>query len=171
MKTCLLFVTMVVTGILAGLPARADDVGRHAASGSVRIHRGHSDISSWPYEDGDVSLGAAYEYREKYALVQLQFDWTPNPSVDGVDYVLTPRANLLAKDHFAVGGLGISESYIRDEDANWTGLDWQFILGLQHDDERFIVSLLAFYPFDDWSELNNFRWNEVEYGLSLAVLF
>lgn len=162
---------VMVAGVLAVMPARAEDVGRHAASGSVRIHREHSDILSWPYEDGDLSLGAAYEYREEHAFVQLQLDWAPNPSGAEVDYVLTPRANVLAKDQFLIGGLGINNSYIRDEDPNWTGLDWQLILGLQHEADKFIVGILAYYPFDDWSKISEFRWNDIEYGLSLALPF
>lgn len=133
----------------------------------MRYHTDHSSFEDLPFDDGDLSYGIAYEYAEATAYWQLALDVTPELNLrDDIDYVLTPKINLILVDEIWRAGLGALASYLETDadDNGWTSIYWQFLAGVSLGFDRFAVDVFAFYPFKRWGNLDEFSTRDIEYG-------
>lgn len=140
----------------------------------VRKHVDHSAFYDRPFGDGDISYGVAYEYHEEKVFWQLALDYTPDvEGTNGVDYVLTPQLTLIAKDRLWRGGVGVLTSYVSaDDDDDWTGLNWQFLLGIHLGQPGSLgLDLSTYYMFEKWSAIGDFEWDDIEFGGRLSFPF
>lgn len=133
-----------------------------------------------PFEDGDFSYGVSWQYNEDEVYWQLLVDYTPG--IEGTDFVITPRLNLMGTDSlfgtkgmpgFWRGGIGVCASYIdpKSADTDWSDIYWQFLLGVRIPIAGVSLDLQSFYPFERWSELNQFDVDDLEFGVSLSLPF
>ena len=57
----------------------------------ARLHTDHSDFLELPFDEGDISYAAAYEYHEDNAYWQIAVTFTPDPSgTPATENVITP---------------------------------------------------------------------------------
>lgn len=163
---------VIAMGLQLG-DARAES--QHRLGLGARYHVAHSFVPEFPYDDGDLTYQAVYEYHEDVALWQLVVGYTPDAGrSNGVDYVIAPQINLLLKDGIWRGGLGIGWDYIRTElpDAgDWSDLYYQFILGCSLPLGSLNLDVSAFYPFAKWDDLSEFEFADIEFGLGLTYSF
>lgn len=97
--------------------ASAKSSGNHAVSLGVRHHAAHSAFLAYPFDEGDLSYGLAYEYHEGGGYWQLALDYgAKTGELYPTDYVVTPQINLLFKDSYWRLGAGALTSYVRYED-------------------------------------------------------
>lgn len=141
----------------------------------ARYHQEQSKFAALPYGDGDLGYGLGYEVQDENGAFQLICGYTPDfKNRDDLDYALTPEANLLVKDGVYQGGLGVLKTYSKGGDAagEWTDLYWQFILGINIPlSKRVSLQANAYYVFEGWDSLNNFRVNDLEYAAYLGFSF
>ena len=140
----------------------------------MRKHVDHSAFADRPFGDDDISYGVAYEYHEEKACWQLALDYAPDvEGTNGVDYVLTPQLTLIGKDRLWRGGLGVLTSYVSaDDDDDWTGLNWPFLLGIHLGQPRRLgLDLSTYYVFEKWSDIGEFDWDDIEFGGRLSFPF
>lgn len=134
----------------------------------LRHHALHSVYEELPYDDGDVSYGFAYEYHEGSAYWQLALDYAPETtSTNKCDYALTPQLNLLFKDGIWSAGLGIMSSYLvyeddSENDDEWTDIYYQFLAGLNIPLGSLSLDIMAGYVFEEWSELSDFEFGDMD---------
>lgn len=168
-----------ITGWVAALAAvglgvaSASAAGMNALAVGARYHVASVVLPELPYDDGDLSYGVAYELHEENAFWQLAVSGAPelNGNVEA-DYVITPELNLILKDRMFRGGVGIMDSYVETPvDSEWTDLYYQLILGLSAPIRKVNVAVYAYYPFADWDKLNEFDWEDVEFGVWLSMGF
>ena len=157
---------VAVSGVAIADTSQSFDVG-------ARYHRLNSSFKELPYDDGDISYSAAYEYHNEDAFWQLACDVTPDlKSRSDLDYAVTPQLNLLATDRIFQGGLGILSTYTHgDAGGNWLNPYWQFILGLSIPLGSFTVEANAYYVFDQWGNLGDFNARSIEYGAYFGYRF
>ncbi len=174
MKTNSMLVRVFVVVWLSQIvtASRAD----HLLLGGARAHQTRSEFPEYIPEKNDVSYLIAYEYHEDPAFWQLAAGFTPNPgNSNTVDYLITPEINLLFKDRMVRGGVGILKPYARGKDgmeSKWQDLYWQFLLGVSIPlPGRLTIDLYGFYPFESWNRLDNFEFEDIEYGGYLGFRF
>lgn len=166
--------------------ATATQAAQNFIVGDVRYHTDHSVYSALPFADGDLSYGLIYEARDSNGALQLGVDYAPSvtgsilaeDAVEGtadpdIDYVATPMINLIFEDGIFVGGTGIRWSYIATEDdEEWSDMYWQLQLGLRFDlGEKIAVGVNAYYPFESWSDISDYDFDDMEYSASLSYGF
>lgn len=166
-------VSMVATAARAGAPTSESAFGV-----GVRSHSLHSVFEELPYDDGDLSYGLAYEYHEGSAYWQLAVDYSTDASrTNTVDTVITPQLNLIFKDRFYRGGLGVLSSYITysgDDPSlkdDWTDVYYQFLLGISIPAGSLAIDVMAAYPFADWGDLGDFEAGDIEVQGWIKYLF
>lgn len=147
----------------------------------LRHHILHTNFEDWPYDDGDLSYGVAYEIHESGGCWQVAVDYAHNVGETNVaDYVITPQLNLLFKDNAWRGGVGALASYIKyDEeespelaaDDGWSDIYWQFLLGLSIPLGGLSLDVYAAYPFEEWGEISEFEFDDVEVQAWLMYAF
>jgi hypothetical protein len=133
----------------------------------ARYHQDHPTFEDYPFAEGDLSYGAAYEYREENGVVQLAALWTPEFSENElIDYAITPQLNMLLRDRYIMGGMGILSTYVSSElEEEWMDMYWQFILGLSIPlGKRMNLDASAYYPFKEWDQLGDFEAEDIEFG-------
>jgi len=147
--------------------------GPHAIGIGGRYQQDHSEFEELPFDDGDLSYGINYEYHENVAYWQVGVMYTPDVGGDAADYVITPQINLMLKDDIWRGGIGVLKSYIEYEngDSDWTDLYWQFHLGISVPIGPVEFAALAHYVFEDFGEIKDFDFDDVEYGAWLSYRF
>lgn len=164
-NACIMLAAVVASGA----------AGPGGVSVGARRHVDHTAFDDLPFGGGDLSFSAAYEHHENVGYWQLGISYAPDLTGEPAsDYALTPQANLIFKDKFWRGGLGILGSYIRDNAGNsdWTDLYWQFIvgahlpalIGLQ-------IETYTYYVFEEWKELDEYELKDMEFGVSLNFPF
>ncbi len=144
------------------------------AAVGVRHHSTHSQIERWPYERGDLSLTTSYALYDAMGYLEVGLDYTPDASREGVGDVWTPRLNMAMLDGVFVAKVGIANSHVSFDESGgqWTGVLYQFHLGLEFPvGDRFQIGGGAYYSFDRWSELSEFAFDELEYGVRIGFLF
>ena len=144
-----------------------------AVSAGGRYHARHTTFEELPFDKGDISYTVGYEYHDQAGCWQLLVGYTPEVA-DGlaVDSVITPQLNLLIKDRAWIAGTGILGSYIETElESDWTDVYWQVMLGFELPLPVFKLEILAYYPFESWSEFDEFDTDDLEYGLSMKFMF
>jgi hypothetical protein len=166
-------VRLLACAALLASAAATPALGQHAFGIGARRHCDHDAFEDLPFEDGDWSYAAVYEYSDQSAMWQIVFDWAPYVTgTNSVDQVITPQLNLIFKDRAFRGGIGILGSYIDDEDPDWTDIYYQFLLGLElplH--RRFSVELYAVYAFEAFDELQDFVWGDIEFSGVIKYAF
>ncbi len=175
MKTLLTCLALVSLLVLFPQFTNADS----GISAGVRQHVTHSVFEELPFEDGDLTYTIGYEYHDKHGYWQLLVGYTPEVGIEelgideiAVDYVITPQLNLIIQDGIFLAGTGILGSYIEtEEDSDWTDVYWQLMLGFEIPLGALRLELLAYYPFESWGEIDEFDFDDVEYGGSFKILF
>lgn len=164
--------------VLPGTNSDEDTPKRsHRVSVTARMHKEHSVIESLPYEDGDMGWLLAYEFHEGIGFWQAGMEVSNRPGKNPlIDYVLTPQLSLILKDRIYRAGAGVRWNYtISDDpeyDGSWSRPNWQFTLGLAYPIwNRFEVGAYGYYVFQEWSELDKFNADDIEFGLSVSYQF
>lgn len=132
----------------------------------LRGHVLHTEYEEYPFDDGDLSYIAGYEYHDQAGYWQFLVGYTPEVG-DGamVDYIITPQLNLLLQDGAWLAGVGVLGSYIKtDLDDDWTDVYWQVMLGFSLPLPIFELEVLAYYPFESWSTFGDFDTDDIEFG-------
>ncbi len=168
-STLVTILTIVLT-----LECRAADSSSQALGFRIRNHIDHSIFVESPFGENDISYGLAYEYHDNNGLWRLGVDYTPDVSGDSmIEYAVTPNLSLIAKDGMWRGGLGILSTYTSHETmgTDWSDLYWQFLFGIALDVGALSLDVSAFYVFDDWDNLSEFDFDDIEFGAGIAYLF
>lgn len=148
--------------------------GNTAIGFGTRMRIEHSQHENLPHGDGDLSYAVALEWHESEAYWQLAVDFAPKPSESNtVDYVLTPQLSLILKDQFWRGGIGLLWSLVEDENegGEWTDLYYQFMFGVSMPVYRLNLDIFLYYYFEDWDELADFDFTDIEFGVWLGFMF
>lgn len=148
--------------------------GSSSLAFGARYHMNHSAFEELPYDDGDLSYGAFYQYHDGPAFWQLGASYAFDASkLDSTDYVITPEIDLLATDRMWRAGLGVLKSYIEDDitGGDWTDIYWQFIAGIQFPLGGITLDAQAYYPFENWGDLGDFEFGDIEFGLLINFPF
>jgi hypothetical protein len=178
MKTLNLLLLTVL--LFAATPALADSSSiTSAVDIGMRYHRALTTFENYPFGDGDLSYGVAYEARDTSGYWQIAVNYTPSPSGSNkVNYVLTPEVNLVIQDpeqwKFLRAGIGILDSYMPSDDAtqkDWSGVYYHVLLGAHVDLGKIGVELDAYYTFDSFSNFSSFKFDNLEYSLWLGYAF
>ncbi len=165
-------------------PRRRSETDPRLVAG-LRMHSEQKDFRKLPYENGDLSYMVAYEFHEQASFLQMAVGYAPSVSGtmqspeeeerDGreeVDYVVTPQISLIWKDQAWRGGVGLLRSLVVGEDSReWTSLYWQLLLGLNLPVVGSGVDVTAYYVFDRWGNIPNFRGDNFDFGLSIGFAF
>lgn len=139
-----------------------------------RWHRSHSLFTELPFDDGDLAYGLSYEVHESEAYWQVAVTYAPDVTgTNSADTAITPQLSLILKDSYWRGGVGVLSSYITsDDEDDWTDIYWQFILGVHLGaSSRSGIDVLAYYPFESWSDLGDFDARDIEFGLWFSFSF
>ena len=170
MKTTLIL-TAALAALIVTVPASFAADTQAIALGA-RQHAAHSIFTDLPFDD-DIGYTLAYEYHSTDAYWQFGVGYTPDPGgSNAVDYVITPQINLMAKDNFWRGGAGLAASYIEtDTDSDWTDLYFQLLLGVAIPFGAMEIDIQAIYVFEDWGELGDFDFDDLDYGAWLKYTF
>jgi hypothetical protein len=176
MQSRLTFVWLAVAALAIAPPLLPSARGGHAVVFGVREHGTLENFDEYPFESGDLSLRAAYEYHDGPAFWQVGVDYSLDPSRSGTaDFAITPQLNLLFKDKLFCGGLGVLKTYFADDAAEdeWTPFYWQWILGLKVPlGKWFTLDVYALYPFEKWGNFfSDFDLSTFEFGLSAGLTF
>jgi len=173
MKTLLAILPLLL--VLQG-PALAE----HAISAGARYHMRHSQYLELPFDKGDISYLLGYEYHEANAFWQLLVGFAPDITEGddgrgaGIASVITPQINLFFEDRNWLGGVGALASYIKTDNSgenDWTDIYWQLMLGFQIPLPAFDIEVMAYYPFERWKTLSDFKARDIEFGLLLKYRF
>ena len=177
-------VRMVLAAACAALLAGsvpAFGAGRHSLSVGGRYHRENRVFTDLPFANDDISYALAYTFTDRYLGLQLGVGYAPDvsgardaPRTNSVDYAVTPQANLVIQDRFLRGGVGILNTFVRDDEDNgdWLGLYYQILLGLNLPLSKALsLDAQVYYTLEKWSDIDRFRAKELEYGLWLTYQF
>lgn len=146
----------------------------HTLGTGARYHQKHTAFAEYPFGKGDLSYGLVYEFHEENAYWQVACGYASRPSgTPQSDYAVTPQVNLIIKDRIWRGGLGVAWTYVagQPDGSGWTDFYWQFLAGISMPVVRLPLSVLAYYPFDRWSNLDEFDFRDVEYGVWVHFRF
>jgi len=148
----------------------------------ARRHAEHSAFKELPFADGDMSYTVGCEYHDLSGYWQFIVGYAPDvgtnttPNAAGVsnkvDYVLTPQLNMLVVDGIWIGGMGVMASQVKTElTDDWTDIYWQFMFGIEIATPIIRLEILAYYPFENWGELSEFDFGDIDYGGALKIVF
>lgn len=180
-----------LTLLFCSLPARAAQDVWYSVTAGARMHADHSVYHELPYDEDDISYHLGIEANDREdGYCQIGVYYTPDPSgsshtvaegvevtdlptVDTTDYVLTPHLDIIYQDGMFIGGIGILKSYVRDEfeGGDWTGLYWEFTLGLSIPVSSLTFAAQAYYVFEDWNDVDEIDTDDLDYGISLSYAF
>ncbi len=127
------------------------------------------------FGDHDLAYKIGYEYHEASAFWQLAANWTPSATgAADTDWAVTPEMNLLFKDGWVRAGAGVLIDYLArgDGGSDWTSVYWQFLAGVGIPlGSSITLDGYVYYPFADWTHLNQFDVSALEYGINLGYKF
>lgn len=175
-KNSIAFVLIVIA--CCGLPVSAGENNMLSIGG--RYHVKQSAFDDLPFGDGDISYFTAYNYLWYASIWQFGLDVGPDikgkmpGSTNNVDFALTPQFNLLFRDRYFRGGAGIRTTYLRGDDGQgkWLSPYWQMQLGLCFPVyKNFSLEGGVYYVLKQWSNITEFRLNDLEYGLLINYAF
>ena len=167
-----LFLLLMPGFASAGSPA--------AISVGTRYHLEHGSFDELPFDDGDMSYGAAYEWHEDGGYWQVALMYTPSVggnvgdrTTNSTDYVITPQINLLFKDGTWRGGIGVLRSYIKDKDdgAEWTDIYWQALFGVHLPMFGLEFDILLGYVFETWNDFESYAFDDMDYNVWISFSF
>ena len=167
-----------VAALLLFLPIAAFAAGRSpklGVIGSARYHQTHTAVLEWPFDKDDMSYGAGLLLYDGMGYVELGCEYAPDPSYDAIDEVITPYARLVIEDMGVAAGIGVRDNYVffsdKERKDDWTDLLYEFHLGLGFTLGRIIIGGGAYYSFDDWDDLKDFDFDDLEYGIHVGFAF
>ncbi len=113
------------------------------------MHFDYKEFDKIPLQEDDLSYLLFYEVHNEFAYWQVGGAFTPGPSDDRFDHILTPQLNLIIKDRFYRLGLGALSSNIKvDGDSDWSRVYYQLIFGFGIPiGEHFGIDLYGHYVF------------------------
>jgi hypothetical protein len=170
---------LVVAALAASLRSASAAAPAKASESTLglgfRTHAAQTTFKDYPFDDGDISYGIAYEFHEEAAYWQLAVDYAFDlGGTNAIDSVVTPQINLVFKDGVWRGGLGALSSYISPSDdtkAEWSDIYYQFLLGIGVPLGKLGLDVMAAYPFSDWGELGDFDAGGIEVVVWLKYFF
>jgi hypothetical protein len=64
-------------------------------------------------------------------------------------------------------------SYVesKEDGGDWTSVYWQLMLGFEIPLGPVKLEMMAYYPFEGFSDLDDFDFSDIEYGGSLKYYF
>jgi hypothetical protein len=136
-------------------------------TGGARFHATHSRFEEYPFSSGDISWQAGVEFHEGVGYWQLIVGYAPSikerEEKAVLDSVITPQINLLLQDKGWLVGTGAYMYYIKDEiESDWSKVFWQAMIGYEFKLKSFDVSILGIYSFDDWGNISDFKFENIE---------
>ncbi len=178
--TCIMKILHIYTALFFALyvclPCNAKarpSQGANQLTFGGRYHSEQEELSEIPFGEADIAYGIAYEYHEHAAAWQLGATYCSDVTGDKtVDYVITPEVNLITKDGFWRGGIGILYSYLdREDDKDWVGPYWQFLLGVDIPLFGIDVQARTYYDFENFGDLDEFGLDKIDYGAWVSFSF
>lgn len=177
MKTILVVLVAALTLAVPVIAADDSDVTQALLFG-VHYHVASHVVPQYSY-DKDYSYLLAYEYHNASAYWQLAVGYAPKVSgTNNVDYLFTPQINLIFKDGYIRGGVGVLWDYreFNDESTSaksskWTDAYWQLLLGVGLPLGKITIDFFATYPFHDFDSFDNFKAEDIEYGGWIGFTF
>lgn len=160
--------------ILCNISANAGNFNSQALAVGSRYHTKAAEFGGVEFDDGDWSYALAYEYRSDASYWQLGAMWSPEASLnDDIKDVITPFMNLMFYEQYFEAGIGISDPYVRYDEADddWGDFTTQFIIGLYIPLGNFNIKVDAYLPVDDWNIFSDFKFDEFEFGAWLNFTF
>lgn len=168
-----LFLLVAATMLIATSLTQAQTVINAAGIGA-RFYQGSASFTNQPFSDGDIAYNICYEYRENKnpAFWQVVLGYAPNVDNEQVDSVITPELNLMfEEDHFRAG-VGILDSFINYKDIGNDSLFYYHLsFGVKQDLGNLCLALDTLYAFDDWGNLGDFDFADIEYGAWITYKF
>lgn len=147
----------------------------HSAGIGARFYQGHTSFTNQPFGDGDIAYNIGYEYREKGnpCFWQVVLGYAPSLDSELIDDVFTPELNLMLEEEHFRAGVGILDSFVnyRDISNEWSDLYYHLTVGLKQDLGSVSIAADALYAFDDWGNLGDFDFADLEYGVWLTYTF
>jgi len=172
-----LFLVVLVVALVVGGPAAHAATRRFYGVGA-RYHTTHDAFAEYPFRDGDLTWQAGMEFHEGIGFWQLLVGYTPSVDLSPeeglpeIDSVITPQLNLILQDQGWLAGTGILASYIETEfESDWSDLYWQTMIGYQFKMQYFTLDLMGVYAFDDWDNISDFDFDNVEFSAMLKRSF
>jgi len=163
--------------IIAISPVFAAESSVNMIGVGARYHAESTIYPDLPFGDGDMSYALTYEVHDTgddYALqfaLDYAFDFSKAGS-ENMDYALTPAANLILKDKIWRGGVGVLKPYVKDDTGtDWADLYYQLFAGLGHRFGKIEATIMAYYPFESFSDLSDFEGKDLEYGIFASYSF
>lgn len=130
--------------------------------------------SELPFVDGDYAWIGGFRFFEGAASWLLGAEYSPDPGEEDLyDYALTPHLNLYFGHKWLSGGVGLRNTYLKgEEDDDWTGFYYELHLGLELPiGSRASLGIYAAWPFEEWDELDEFEFDELEYAGMFSIRF
>lgn len=173
----------VLLALSLGLVATASAAGDSIIFAGGRYHADPVTTPELPYAKGDLSAVLGFDfYQGAMTRWQLLAGYTPDPSNKAVDYALTPQLNFLMYDQGFLIGAGILMSYLplnkdvapAGADANrddWTDPYYQLLAGFTYPLGQAKLTVLAAFPFEDFDQVQDFEFGQLEYMAGLSFRF
>ncbi len=122
--------------------------------------------------DDETTYGLVYEYHEGNTFWQLGAQYGSGLGSNDVDYVITPEINLMLSDGGWRGGIGALATYVKsDDDSDWSDIYYQLILGFDMPLGGLALSIQASYTFEDFDNLDEFDFDEMDWSGYLMYQF
>ncbi|MCC5846497.1 MAG: hypothetical protein JJU29_00265 [Verrucomicrobia bacterium] len=151
------------------LSASATDV-----AGTIKQHSEHSAMPDRPYGKNDNSFGAYMEFFEGPAGWRIGAAFSDDLSGPfEADRVITPEITLLFQDGAWEAGVSVLKDYLKIEDnTGWKSTYFQFQLGLNMPfGKKGSVGIHTFYPFESWGKLSEFKFDDLDFGITVRYRF
>ena len=175
MKAHLNLIVVVIFTMALCAPLNSLGAKKNKSSFGIgaRRHAKNTTLDDLPFEDGDWSYGAIYQKGNDRAAWQLGALYAPEPGTNSMDYAITPQANLVVKQGFWQGGVGLLKTYTvtADGKSDWSSLYWQGMAGFELPLGGFTLTAYAYYTFDKWGNITDFETDALEFGGWLTYAF
>ncbi len=147
----------------------------HKAGVGIRSHSSNSAFEEMPYSSGDTSYQFYYEIYDlaTSGFWQIVFGSVEDPKNSEVRKIYSQQLNLVLKDRFYRGGLGIlNHCIVTDDSEEWSDTYYQFILGVYISfTENLGLGINGYYLFEKLDEDTSFDSDDIEYSLMLDFKF
>ncbi len=140
----------------------------------VKQHTNHTRFDDRPYGKDDLSYGAFFEFFDGPAGWRLGAMYGSGLSgAAEADTVITPEITLLLLDGLWEAGASVLIDYIdTNGDTGWSDHYYQFQLGLNLPfGKSMSVGAHTFYAFDRFGNLGDFRFGNLDYGVTFRLKF
>ena len=149
--------------------------GQTAVSVLVKEHDNRADtFEDRPYGKDDISYGLFVEAFEGVGGWRFGAMYSGDLSgAPGADSVITPEIALLVVDRIWETGFSVLIDYVDvDGDTDWGDVYFQTQLGLNLPLGNSVqAGIHAFYPFSSISDITDFGFDDLDYGIQIRVMF